>query len=378
MTTTLAAAWSPAPDYAVAASWQGQHDAAVTLTGGTKILVAGGADAAGVSVRQSAVFDLAQGQWQATALLGAARQLHALTQLPNGKALVTGGRAGPAGAPLRTAEIFDSTANTWTNVTNQLAVGRFAHSAVALSNGKVLVAGGIGARPGGGLMALRSAELYDPTAGTWTTVAKDMTDARAWHTAVVLQNGAKVLVCGGRVPVGQDEDADLAFCELYDTATATWQPTGSLRHPRSAHAATTLSATTALIAGGRAPGPTAEGFDPFARATAEAYDLATGVWHDVAAMPAGRALHRAVPLGAGTVLVVGGADHVANETGYRGALTFAAGAWTPYAGLAEGRWAFAAASSGAKVLVAGGVARTGLAAAANPVELTVSAERSGT
>lgn len=378
MTSTLADEWSAAPDYAVAASWQGQHDTAVTLTGGTKILVAGGADAAGVSVKQSAVFDLAQGSWQATALLGAARQLHALTPLANGRALVTGGRAGPAGAPLRTADIFDQATNTWTAVTAQLAVGRFAHSAVALSNGKVLVAGGIGARPGGGLMALRSAELFDPATTTWTTVERDMADARAWHTAIALQSGAKVLVCGGRVPVGPDEDADLAFCELYDTATATWQPTGSLRHPRSAHAATATGATTALITGGRAPGPAGDGYDPFARATAEAYDLAAGAWHDVAAMPAGRALHRAVPLGSGAVLVVGGADHETNETGYRGALRFAAGAWTPYAGLDEGRWAFAAASSGAKVLVAGGVARTGLAAAAGPVELTGSAERSGT
>jgi hypothetical protein len=152
-----------------------------------------------------------------------------------------------------------------------------------------------------------------------------------------------------------------------------------MSHPRSAHSATALSATTVLVAGGRAPGADEDGgFDPFARATAEVYDLAGGTWHDVAAMPAGRAFHRAVPLGAGKVVVLGGADHVDNETGYRGALQFAADTWTPFAGLDEGRWAFAAASSGPKVLVAGGVTRTGLAAAATPVELTATAERSGT
>ncbi|MFD5095145.1 Kelch repeat-containing protein [Amycolatopsis thailandensis] len=379
MTTVILAAdaWSAAPQYAVAACWHGQHDTAVVLKDATKVLVAGGADAAGVSLRQSAVFDLTAGTWKATALLGAARQLHTLTPLPNGKALITGGRVGPAGAPLNTAEVFDPEANSWQNVAQNMADGRWGHSAVPLSNGKVLVAGGIGARPGGGLMALRSAEVYDPVAGTWTAVEHGMTDARARHTAVGLQGGAKVLVCGGSVPIGAADDADLAFCELYDTATAKWQPTGSLRHPRSGHAATALSATTVLIAGGRAPGATAEGFDPFARATAEVYDLAAGAWHDVAAMPAGRAAHRAVAIAEGKVLVVGGSDHPANETGYRGALQFSAGAWTPYAGLLEGRWAFSTAASGAKVLVAGGITRTGLAAAEKPVELTTSAERSG-
>jgi len=379
MTTVLAAdTWAAAPDYAVAACWRGQHDTAVALAG-AKFLVAGGADAAGAGLRQSAVYDFTQDQWSPTALLGTARQLHALALLPGGKVLATGGLSAAAGAPLRTAEIYDPTANTWQAAAHDMATGRFGHSATTLSNGLVLVAGGSGPRPGGGVVALRSAELFNPADGTWETVEHDMTDARTGHTAISLQNGQKVLVCGGTVPVGAGGGADLAFCELYDTTTGTWTPTGSMNHPRSAHSAAALSATTVLVAGGRAPGADEDGgFDPFARATAEVYDLAAGTWHDVAAMPAGRAFHRAVPLGAGKVVVLGGADHVDNETGYRGALQFAAGTWTAFAGLDEGRWAFAAASSGAKVLVAGGVTRTGLAAAATPVELTASAERSGT
>ncbi|MCS7477946.1 Kelch repeat-containing protein [Umezawaea endophytica] len=380
MTTGILAtdAWSAAPDHAVAACWRGQHDNAVVLAAGAKVLIAGGADAAGAGLRQSAVYDFAQDEWSPTALLGTARQAHALALLPNGKVLATGGTSGAAGTPLRTAEVFDPAANTWQATPHDLVVGRVGHSATTLANGLVLVAGGSGQRAGGGLVALRSAELFNPADGTWEAVGHDMTDARTGHTAIPLQNGQKVLVCGGSVPVGAGEDADLAFCELYDTATGTWTPTGSMRHPRRAHSATALSATTVLVAGGRAPGASGDGFDPFARATAELYDLAAGTWQDVAPMPAGRAFHRAVPLGSGKVLVIGGADHVDNETGYRGALHFSAGAWTPFAGLDEGRWAFAAASSGTKVLVVGGVTRTGLAAAATPVELTASAERSGT
>jgi hypothetical protein len=325
------------------------------------------------------VYDLAQDTWSATAMLGTARQLHALALLPDGKVLATGGRSSATGAPLRTAEIFDPVANSW-QATGDMAVGRFGHSATTLSNGLVLVAGGTAQRTGGGVMALRSAELFDPDdgGGTWQTVEHDMTDARTAHTAIPLQSGQKVLVCGGSVPVGAADEADLAFCELYDTANATWTPTGTMHHARRAHSATALTATTVLVAGGRAPGATGDGFDPFARASAEVYTLGSQTWQETAPMPAGRAFHRAVSLGAGKVVVIGGADHVDNETGYRGALQFMAGAWTSFAGLDEGRWAFAAAASGTTVLVVGGVARTGLAAAATPVELTATAERSGT
>ncbi|MBC6458267.1 Kelch repeat-containing protein [Actinomadura sp. HBU206391] len=378
-TATLAAAdaWSSAPDYAASVSWLGQHDAAVVLKDGKKVLVAGGADAASAAVRQSAVYDLEQNTWAAPVLLGTARQLHALTLLPSGKVLITGGRGGPGAPALATAELYDPAQGIWTATKHPMAAGRWGHSAVLLSNGQVLVAGGSTTRPGGTVMAVPSAELFNPADETWTA-AKDMTDARTGHTAVVLQAGKKVLVCGGSVPVGTGDDPALAFCELYDTDNKTWTPTGSLRHPRSAHTATALSDTTVLVTGGRAPGAPGDGsFDPFARATVEVYNLTPGSWQDTAPMPAGRALHRAVPLGSGKVLVVGGTDDVRNEAGYRSALEYSAGAWTTVPGLAEGRWGFAAAASGAKVIVAGGVARTGLAAAGQGTELTKTSERRG-
>ena len=380
MTTTILAAdtWTESHDYVIAACWRGQHDGAVVLTGGTTILVAGGADGTGASLRQSAVYDLADGTWSAPVLLGTARQMHTLTLLPDGKVLVTGGVSAAAGTPLKTAEIFDPEETKWLPTTNAMAFGRVGHSATVLENGLVLVAGGSGPRTGGGLVASRSAELFNPTNQTWQTVESGMTDARAGHTAISLQDGKKVLVCGGSVPVGAADQADLAFCELYDTATAKWTPTGTMHHPRSAHSATALSSTTVLVAGGRAPGATSDGFDPFARDTAEVYNIGSQQWQEVAPMPAGRAFHRGVAFGAGKALILGGADHADNEAGYRGTLQFAAGAWTPFAGLIEGRWAFAAAASGTKLLVAGGVARTGLAAAAGSVELTATAERSGT
>ncbi|WP_039795314.1 Kelch repeat-containing protein [Amycolatopsis alba] len=381
MTTPTLAAEPTAPDYLTAVTWAGQHDAAVLLEGGKKALVAGGADAVSVSVKQSAVFDFDTAKWSDPIPLGTARQLHTLTLLPGGKVLATGGIGAAGGPALATAELFDPGTGKWTPVAAPMKTARWGHSAV-LVGGKVLVAGGSALRPDGRAVALRSAELFDPAgAGSWAA-AGEMTDARTGHAAVVL--GKKVLVCGGSVPVGTIEDPALAFCELYDSEAAAgaspWTPAATMRHPRSGHTATALSATSVLVTGGKAPGVTEDGaFDPFARSTAEIFDLigAAGTWKDAKPLPGGRAFHRAVAVDAGAVVVIGGADDVVNEAGYRSALRYAAGEWKSLPGLVEGRWGFAAVAAGNTVLVAGGVARTGQAAGGQKTELTKTAEKVG-
>src|SRR5713226_9254001 len=59
------------------------------------------------------------------------------------------------------------------------------HTATRLKNGKVLVAGG----------ADTSAELYDPTTGTWSLTGS-LNIARENQSKVLLTNG-KVLIAGG-------------------------------------------------------------------------------------------------------------------------------------------------------------------------------------
>ncbi|CAF1595233.1 unnamed protein product, partial [Adineta steineri] len=55
---------------------------------------------------------------------------------------------------------------------------------------------------------LNSAELYDPSTSTWTTTS-NMNNARGGHTASILSNG-KVLVAGG-----VDNTTFLNSAELY-------------------------------------------------------------------------------------------------------------------------------------------------------------------
>src|SRR5450432_1708322 len=122
--------------------------------------------------------------------------------------------------------------------TGSLATARVSHTATALPNGKVLVAGGAGINFG----TLASAELYDPASGTWTTTGS-LASARAGQTATLLPNG-KVLVAAGF------GGPSLASAELYDPASGTWTATGGLAIARYNHTATLLPNGKVLVAGG--------------------------------------------------------------------------------------------------------------------------------
>lgn len=186
--------------------------------------------------------------WTVTGSLITARNLHTATLLSSGKVLVAGGRDNNSNS-LTSAELYDPASGTWT-ATGSLITARYVHTATLLPNGKVLVTGGVNFN-GVTTSTLSSAELYDPTTGTWTS-AGTMSTAREWHTATLLLNG-KVLVAGGYDGTGTSSSV-----QLYDPATGTWSNTASLNHPRQSHTATLLPDGKVLVAGGSNGANTAE------------------------------------------------------------------------------------------------------------------------
>jgi Kelch motif len=180
---------------------------------------------------------------------------------------------------------------SWTSTANMSSARANPGSAV-LSNGRVLVAGGINASG----TAVASAELYNPTTRTWAATGS-MSAVRSGHTATPMNNG-RVLIAGGTNASGTAQSAALQ----YSPSSGTFLAAGSMASARGAgHTATLLSSGKVLIAGG-------SGTNGSAVAGAELYTsslVTPGTWATTASMPIAQSGHRAAMLSNGRVLVVG-------------------------------------------------------------------------
>jgi len=124
-------------------------------------------------------------------------------------------------------------------------------------------------------------------------------EKRASHSATLLPNG-KVLITGG-FRKGPDTYSQLytATTEVFDPSTYHFSYSGSLHIARCGQTAT-------LLAGGREVLITGGNNDHPRLASAELYDIATGIWTRLPDMLAGREGHQAVLLNNGKVLIIGG------------------------------------------------------------------------
>ena len=132
----------------------------------------------------------------------------------------------------RTMFVFDPADNTWTDAsasTDPLRLGenRAVASLTKLADGRVLLAGGIGKTAG----FLKSAEIYNPVAGTWSKAA-DLPGERYFQGAILTSNGDILLRGGGRIDLdGPDSyPADRyspTVSYLYRPSTDTWREISS-------------------------------------------------------------------------------------------------------------------------------------------------------
>jgi len=111
---------------------------------------------------------------------------------------------------LASAELYDPTTGTW-SFTGSMTTPRYGSTTTLLLNHRVLVAGEFGFSA--------SAEIYDPTTGIWTPTAS-MNVGRYTNTATFLNHG-RVLVAGGRATASSYS----ASAEIFSTSADTTPPT---------------------------------------------------------------------------------------------------------------------------------------------------------
>ena len=224
------------------------------------------------------------GAWTSAVNLSQARTNAASVLLSDGRILITGGDGG-SGA-LNSAEFF--TPSGTVTAAGSMNVARSGHFAVALSDGRVLVGGGNSS--GGG--TTNSAEIYDPTADSWTQIGP-MTAARANSSAALLQDG-RVLIAGG-----DNSGVPSNTIEVFDPSTGNFSFAGTLSSPRTKQAMAVLQDGRVLIVGG---------FDGTnALASCDIFDPSTGIASAGPSLTTARYSESATTLLNGQVAVIGGA-----------------------------------------------------------------------
>jgi uncharacterized repeat protein (TIGR01451 family) len=259
-----------------------QHTA--TLLPNGKVLIAGGWFPTSSA---AAIYDPGTGTFAITGNMTIPRFAHTATRLPSGKVLIAGGSTltppylDPM--PVTLAELYDPTTGTFT-ATGSMNDARWRHTATLLPNGKVLITGGgWGAGPGYAGRINLSAELYDPASGTFSRTG-NMSITRWQHAAALLTNG-KVLITGG---VFLTWPAD-----LYDPATGTFAATNA-EPPINQHTATVLPDGEVLLVGATSvfdATPAAQVYDPASDAFGTiSGPTGAGANHSATLLPNGKVL----------------------------------------------------------------------------------------
>lgn len=264
------------------------------------------------------------GTLSATVGMSVARMAHTATALPDGRVLVAGGFTSEENAS-RSAEAYEPGAGRFSALSRMITV-RYSHTATLLPNGKVLISGGYAA----GSTTIAAAELFDPATNTFTATGS-LLSARSDHIAVLLGDG-RVLIAGGLGP----DWTFLSSAELYDPETGRFSRTGSMTAARESHIAVRLRDGRVLIAGGHR----GRRADITLYTSAETYDPMRGTFRRVGDMGVRRHKHDAVMLRDGRVLITGGADERDDKGVYNTTELFdpGSGSFTPGAAMMRPRY----------------------------------------
>lgn len=241
------------------------------------------------------------------------RFLHSAARLPDGRVIVVGGSATAdlaAPIPLASSEIFDPATHTWSPGPS-LAAPWFWGALTALSNGELLLHGGLMLTQFGLIPAPTCQRLVASGPGSWAWVAgAPMVEPRVAHDrgTLVLSDG-RLLVAGGCVATvlgGLPVLAATASAEIYDVSSGSWSASGYAPRPFFTGTLDQLPNGMVVAAGGLDGllGTAPVGAQPLSGALS--WDPQTGVWQQVGFMQQPRMIGCSAVTADGMLVLLGG------------------------------------------------------------------------
>jgi hypothetical protein len=252
-----------------------------------RTLVAGGYTSDGVGIKDANMFNPATSAWSRVADMAYARWYPTTNILPDGRVIVFGGQIQP-GLMADIPEIYDPVADSWTALNSaRLNVGEYPNSYL-LPDGRLFIVAAPDARSrtldiatqqwaqlgeapvatgssvmyrpgkilatGGGTNnadpVISGAAVIDMTAASpaWRSVAP-MGYTRFQHNLVMLPDG-KVLAVGGATKYSLVSTEGVRQAEIWDPATESWSPAGTMRDLRMYHSTALLLPDGRVLVGG--------------------------------------------------------------------------------------------------------------------------------
>lgn len=248
-----------------------------------RVLLVGGKTSSLVITSSSEIFSPLTNTVVSAGNMATPRCMMKSVLLNNGKVLVIGGYNFSSNTGLSSCELYDPITNTWSQTGSMLS-SRSRFTATLLKDGRVLVTGGNNGTP------MNSCEIYNPTTEIWSAVPS-LPSSRNSHAAALLSDG-NVLVTDGYSGISRT-------CSIFNPTTNSWTSTGRLQTRGSGdHTLSLLPDNRLLLTGGW----------PAALSRSEVYDISTHVWTGTQSLRYKRAVHAALLLPNGRVLVAGGID----------------------------------------------------------------------
>ena len=283
------------------------------------------------------IYDPELDMWSSVELEEEIGQFHSVLHLSDGRVLFVGFEEmeGSEQLSVGVAHVWDPGANSWMQVATP-PLPRVAHQMILLTDGRVMVVGGVDVNSpvsGNEPQVLEQVDIFDPETNSWQQAAAlDQPPTLGW--LFLLSNG-RVMSIG----IEEDESGDYrASVRAYDPVSDTWSVIESGEPYYLPTNAIMLSDGRLLVLGQMAEGAKwsyssdsegnlthvelRDGRHLYGKRIAEVfshskvYDPATDTWASISGMEGVRISSTLTPLPDGRVLLAGGTDPAADDHGY--------------------------------------------------------------